>query len=150
MDEEKWSDITIGEINKFIDRQKMTTPFLQEAMRYLSNPGPQRGSDVRIELTDPTGKSHILLIEIQLYASGTPLEGTIKRWATRHTAQENTTTIVLSMLFQMMRRRLLETDQGKKMATAPNFRIFPARGDGTLSDEAAAFIVRWIERRLNP
>lgn len=121
-------------------------------MVYTCAYGQGRGSDIEIFVTDRSNVKHVLLFEVEQYASGQGLEGKVKTWAKRHNSQQNTTTIVISLVLQALRNRLIDKFSKDKivgeMVFSHNFRMFPGSGDGKITEELKSFITLWVEQKL--
>lgn len=146
-----WSNLTIKEIDNHLSQLITRTSILGKRLKYKCAYGRARGSDVTISMVDKKKKIHYLLIEVELYASGA-MEDKVKKWANRHSQRPNTTTLVVSLVLQALRNRLVnEFSKDAKVAAmvfSPFFRIFPGSGDGRISDEIKSAITSWIEQRL--
>lgn len=148
-----WSDLTIQEIENHIKWLLSRIPVLEleKRLNYKPSYGKARGSDVEISIIDITGIAHYLLFEAEQYASG-DIRTKVRDWAERHFRRPNTTTIVISLVLQALRNRLVnEFIKDKKVAdmiSSPAFRIFPGSGDGKITEELKSFITFWVEQRL--
>ena len=147
-----WSTITLDEIKHHIDQLIERAPALDEALDVRTAYGSKPGPDVTVLFKHPSGVNYYLLIEIEQYASGSTMESKVKSWAKRHFKEQNTTTVVVSLVLQALRNRLVGTfskyAEVKDMVFSKDFRLFPGRGDGHISDEFKVFISTWIEDKL--
>lgn len=147
LEEKEWSDETISKLEKYVESLISRIPILEEKLKLEC---AYHGTDVKIELQNED-KIYYLLIEIEQYASGASLEGKVNNWAKRHFENNNTTTIIISLVLKALRNRLLNeftNESVQKMVFSPNFRIFPGSGDGTIPDELKNFIVYWVNESL--
>ena len=147
-----WSNLTLEEIQKFLESLRIRIPLLKERMEYEIAYGTARGADVKIKLWDGE-QEHFLLLEVEQYSSGRLFFEKVKSWARRHSEHSNATTIVVSLLLPALYNRLTgdlseKDDNIKEMVYSPSFRLFPGRGDGNMPDELREYLVGWIETRL--
>ena len=147
-----WSNLTIFEVENHLKWLLIRMPVLERQLKYQCAYGKARGADVKICLIDSRNIEHLLLMEIEQYASGKGLEKKVKTWAKRHLSKPNTTTIVISLVLQAFRNRLVtEFSKDSKIANmvfSTTFRMFPGSGDGQITEELRSFLTYWVEQKL--
>lgn len=147
-----WSDSTIREIENHIKLLHTRIPILKRRLKIKCSYGTSRGSDVEICMTDKSNSTHFLRFEVEQYASGRGLDRKVKTWAKRHFSRPNTTTVVISLVLQALRKQLIDKFSIDKfieeMVFSSNFRIFPGIGDGKVTEELKLFITMWVEQKL--
>ena len=152
MNRKTWSDLTIDSISNHLDGLITGMPALEHRLTYRSARGSKVGSDIVVQLNGAYGNQHMLLFEIEQYASGKGLQNKVKTWAKRHIKKPNTTTIVISLVLQALRNRLVNEfsmdSDIRNMVFSNEFRMFPGSGDGRIPDELKYFLTWWIEQRI--
>lgn len=145
-----WSDLTLRQIEAYLKDLLVRIPLLRERLKYDIAYGKAHGADVTVTLSEENGNQHLLLFEVEQYASGQGYENKVVTWARRHKARPNTTTVVISLVLQATYNRLVnfDNDEVRKMVYSPGFRLFAGNGDGHISDDIKDFIKSWIEQRL--
>lgn len=147
-----WSTLTLREIDQHIDRLKERIPVLESVLDVRIAFGSMPGADVELTFKHASGARHYLLLEVEQYASGDTVENKVRAWGRRHILRENTTTVVVSLVLQALRNRLINAfskhDEVREMVFSNNFRLFPGRGDGGIPEELKLFIATWVEDKL--
>ncbi|HEX5702486.1 MAG TPA: hypothetical protein VFX97_04655 [Pyrinomonadaceae bacterium] len=147
-----WSNLTIDQILAHLNMLKMRVPYLTGKLTIALARGSSRGADITVSLSDEQGIQHVLMFEVEQYASGRGHGEKIVRWAERHNTTENSMTVVISLVMQAFFNRITgsycEDESIRQMVYSKNFRIYAGSGDGRLTDELKTFITLWIEERL--